>query len=384
MYQRLETFDAIVIGARVAGAATAMQLARGGARVLMVDSAAEIGDTLSTHAMTRPAVTLLERWGLGEKLVAANTAVVRQTTFDYGGERIAIPIKPVGGLPGLISPRRWLLDPMLADAAVAAGAELRLATRFEGVTTGDRGQVTGAVLRDGRGRAFTARCRLLIGADGRMSRVAQAVRAPVLTTTPRGAATVYGYYAGIPNEGYRWMFAPGLQAGVIPTNDGLHCIFASCPPSAFRRRFGMDAEKGLISAVARFDPHVAGQMASSGPAERLARFAGAPGHIRSAAGDGWALVGDAGYFKDPATAHGMTDALMDAHRLSGAILSGAGLRDFVRRRNAQAFEFLHLTAKIGALDWSLDALKRHHQQLSKLISAENGELRENAGLERAA
>ncbi|WP_428646304.1 FAD-dependent oxidoreductase [Roseibium sp.] len=384
MYAPHETYDAIIIGARVAGAATAMLLAKGGARVLLVDSAARIGDTLSTHALMRPAVALLERWGLAEKLVEAGTAVVTNTTFHYDRERISIPLKPVGSLPGLISPRRWLLDPMLVDAAVAAGAEVRLSTRFEGVTTGADGQVSGVVLCDPNGHAYSARCRLLVGADGRVSRVAGAVKAPVLKATPRGAATIYGYFADIPNEGYRWMFSPSLQTGLIPTNDGLHCVFASCPPADFRVRFGDDAGSGLVAAIAATDPDVAEQLASAGAAQRLIRFGGAPGHIRAGAGAGWALVGDAGYFKDPATAHGISDALLDAHRLSGAVLSGAGLRAYVRQRNAHGFEFLQLTTKIGALDWSLETLKLHHQRLSAIINAESAELSDPAELRVAA
>ncbi len=384
MYQRSETYDAIIIGARVAGAATAMLLARGGARVLLVDRAAQIGDTLSTHALMRPAVALLDRWGLAEKLVEAGTAVVTQTTFHYGQERISIPLKPVGSLPGLIAPRRWLLDPMLVEAAVAAGAELRLSTRLEGVSTGPDGQVTGVVLCDSTGHTYSARCRLLVGADGRVSRVAGAVNTPVLEETPRGAATIYGYFAGIPNEGYRWMFSPSLQTGLIPTTGGLHCVFASCPTGDFRTRFGVDAEAGLIAAIAETDPDVAERLASAGAAERLIRFGGAPGHIRAAAGAGWALVGDAGYFKDPATAHGISDALLDAHRLSDAVLSGAGLRAYVRQRNAHGFEFLQLTTKIGALDWSLEALKLHHQRLSAIITAESAELSDPAEVRVAA
>ncbi|WP_217362415.1 NAD(P)/FAD-dependent oxidoreductase [Ruegeria arenilitoris] len=383
MNMRHETFDAIVVGARVAGAATAMLLARGGARVLLVDSADRIGDTMSTHALMRPAVTLLDRWGLAERLVSEGTAVVTRTSFQYGRERIEIPMKPVGALPGLISPRRWLLDPMLLEAAVAAGADLRLSTAFEGVTTGPDGTVTGAILRNRLGQSQTVRCRLLVGADGRLSRVAAAVSAAMLEVTPRGAATIYGYVDGLPNEGNRWMFSPGLQAGLIPTTAGLHCVFASCPQGDFRARFAPDALAGLVAAIAVTDQEVAAHIACTGPVERLTRFAGAPGHIRAAAGKGWALVGDAGYFKDPATAHGISDALLDAHRLAAAVF-GAGLRAYVQSRNAHGFEFLQLTAKIGAMDWPLDVLKVHHQRLSSIINAESAELADTADLRAAA
>ena len=56
-------YDVVVVGARASGAATALLLSRGGARVLLVDRDPRIEDTLSTHALMRPAVQLLAQWG---------------------------------------------------------------------------------------------------------------------------------------------------------------------------------------------------------------------------------------------------------------------------------------------------------------------------------
>ena len=133
-------YDAIIVGGRVAGSSTAMLMARAGAKVLLVDRASEIGDTLSTHALMRAAVALLDEWGLAEGLVEAGTPSVDWTTFQYDAEQIRIPIKPSGRVGGLLAPRRWLLDRSLAEAAVAAGAELRLGTSFEGCLIDDDGR----------------------------------------------------------------------------------------------------------------------------------------------------------------------------------------------------------------------------------------------------
>ena len=82
-------WDVIVVGARVAGAATAMLLARAGLRVLCVDRARYGSDTLSTHALMRGGVLQLQRWGLLDAVVAAGTPPVRRTVFHYGDEAVA-------------------------------------------------------------------------------------------------------------------------------------------------------------------------------------------------------------------------------------------------------------------------------------------------------
>ncbi|HRW14111.1 FAD-dependent monooxygenase, partial [Amaricoccus sp.] len=103
-------YDAVIVGARVAGAATGLALAAEGARVLILDRAPEIGDTLSTHALMRPGVELLARWGLLDRLLDAGTPLVRQAQFHYGAERVTVPVRPGPLAEGLIAPRRWLLD----------------------------------------------------------------------------------------------------------------------------------------------------------------------------------------------------------------------------------------------------------------------------------
>src|SRR5438067_2970809 len=115
-------YDAIIVGARCAGAATAMLLAKAGLRVLAVDRQAYGSDTLSTHALMRPAVMQLSRWGLLEPLIQAGTPVIGATTFHYGEREVAVAIRPEPGIPGLVAPRRTVLDRILVDAARDVGA----------------------------------------------------------------------------------------------------------------------------------------------------------------------------------------------------------------------------------------------------------------------
>lgn len=369
-----QTYDAVIIGARCAGAATGMLLARAGAKVLIVDRDARIGDTLSTHALMRPAVSLLSAWGLIDQ-VAEHAPCVTQTTFHYGNEEVTVPIRPTQQASGLFAPRRWHLDQLLLDAAEAAGADIRLGHSCDGLFRSTSGAVTGVIFRDRQGRRHRIRCRMLIGADGRSSRVAELVGAPLQAYSPDRSATVYGYISGLSNQGYRWFYGDGIAAGAIPTNDGQHCLFASCKPNAFRQTFGMDAAEGAAEIFEYWEPAIAELIRSNGFSDKMRRYGGAPGHIRACAGDGWALVGDAGYFKDPATAHGITDAFLDANRLSRALehTPGDG-SSYQMARNLNAPGFFNLTQRIASLECDIETLKGLHIELNAFMKAESTEL----------
>ena len=114
--------DVVVVGARAAGAATAMLLARAGLDVLVVDRGRYGADTLSTHAILRGGVLQLHRWGLLDEIVAAGTPAIRRTTFHYATDQVSVTVKPSHGIDALYAPRRTVLDPILVDAATAAAA----------------------------------------------------------------------------------------------------------------------------------------------------------------------------------------------------------------------------------------------------------------------
>ena len=124
-------YDVVIVGARCAGAATAMLLARAGHRVLVVDRGRYGTDTLSTHALMRGAVIQLHRWNVLPAVVAAGTTPVRQATFFYGDESVAVPIAPRDGIDALYAPRRHVLDRLLVDAARVAGADVAYGVRIK-------------------------------------------------------------------------------------------------------------------------------------------------------------------------------------------------------------------------------------------------------------
>ncbi len=365
--------DAVIVGGRCAGAATAMLLARAGLRVLVIERDDYGTDALSTHALMRTGAALLGRWGILDRIAAAGTPLVRKTTFDYDGERIEIDIRPDPDTPGLFAPRRTVLDRHLVDAAIAAGAEVRFGTRATELMRDSSGRVNGVVMTDRNGRHTSVRADLVIGADGRHSMVASQTDARRIASAPATTAGVFGYIPGLPNDGYLWFFAEGAHLSVIPTNGGEHCVCAIVHRDRYREVFGASPEAGFLNLVRRFDPAMADTVSAQMQDVRLRRWGGAEGFMRRCQGRGWALVGDAGYFKDPLTAHGITDAFRDASLLAQTYISRgrSGLVEYERTRNRLSYDLFDVTRDIAGFQWSLDELKGLHAELNATMKAEH-------------
>ncbi len=371
-HQLANRYDAIVVGARCAGAATAMLLAQAGAKVLVVDRGAYGSDTLSTHALMRTGVALLSRWGVLPSIVGAGTPLIRRTSFVYGNERIDIDIKPGNGIDALYAPRRTILDRCLVDAAVDAGADVKFHTRLEDVLRDGSGRVTGIVALRPDGVRLAINGDIVIGADGVRSTLAQLVNAPVYITSKHRAAAVFGYFDGIADRGNIWYFRPGSSVGLIPTNDGAHCVFALLPPQDFRSQFENNPFEAFLAIIEPYDRYLANLIRSAPNARRLRRFPGINGYFRQAHGPGWALVGDAGYFKDPITAHGITDALRDSELLARAVLSTDrnALAEYQYIRDGLSRPLFEVTDAIASFEWELEDLKSHHAALNRAMKDE--------------
>lgn len=364
------TYDVIVAGARSAGASTALLLARAGLRVLVVDPVPPQRDPLSTHALMRGAVLQLDRWGLLDEVRKSGAPPIRRTRFHYGSKKVEVDIRPRHGVDALYAPRRTVLDPMLARAAKEAGAELRYGWAVGGVLRNRRDRVVGAVLKGPGVDPFAVRAQLLIGADGIHSAVARLVEAPVDLACHHATANLYQYWTGLSPDAYEWYYGPGLAAGEIPTNDGASCVFLSAPPARLKG-LGRAARQSLflegLEASAPGLPSRLGQ-----PASTLRGFLGRPGYLKRAHGPGWALVGDAGYFKDPLTAHGITDALRDAEILARAVVSGGdtSLLRYQNQRDALSRNLLRVSDRIASLEWTLAELSELHLELNREMKAE--------------
>jgi len=336
---RAGRYDVIVVGARVAGAATAMLLARQGLRVLVVDRVSFPSDTISSHQLQVPGVALLQRWGLLGKLAAAGTPPTRRVRFDAGAGLVLDGQFPAcAGVDALYSPRRTLLDTILVEAARAAGAEVRENFRVTQLMASG-GRVTG-IRGSARGRPAVAdTAGLVIGADGKRSLVASAVGARRYHERPVRSFASYSYWAGVPASAGELYQRPGRAVAVFPTNDGLTMVYAAAPMTEFAAARA-DLEGHYLRTL-DLCGDLGERVRSGARAERLRTTPDQPNTFRCSHGPGWALAGDAGVVMDSVSAQGMTNALRDASYLSAAVVAGLGgsrpladaLHDHQRRRD---------------------------------------------------
>jgi 2-polyprenyl-6-methoxyphenol hydroxylase-like FAD-dependent oxidoreductase len=315
-------YDVIVVGARVAGAATAMLLARAGLRVLALDRATFPSDTVSSHQVQVPGVALLHRWGVLDRLVAAGTPPTRRVRFDPGHVVLEGAFPASGGVDALYSPRRTLLDAMLVAAAREAGAEVIEGVRVEELTVDPGGRVNGIRGTRRGGATLHATADLVVGADGKHSTVARLVGAHAYRTRPVRAFACYGYHAGAPLAGGEIYQRPGLAVAAFPTNDDLTMVYVSAPLGEFDR-FRRDIEGSYLDSLDRCGD--LGERVRGGfRVERLRTTPDQPNTFRAAGGPGWALVGDAGVVMDSITGQGIGHALRDADGLAAAVVAGLG------------------------------------------------------------
>lgn len=364
--------DIVVVGARCAGASTAMLLARQGFRVLAIDRGRYGTDTLSTHALMRGGVQQLARWGLLEKLEQSATPPVRTTSFHYGDDIVEVLIKPAGGVEALYAPRRTVLDALLVDGARASGARVEYDLRFVDVLESSEGRVEGVCLRDSDGNEYVVRADLVVGADGLRSSFARKVGARKYRQGSYAGGVIFAYWSGLKISGYHWYYRPGSSAGAIPTTDGLTCVFAAVSESQFREEIASDVESGYRRILTECDGGLASQLEASERVDNFRGFAGIPGFFRQSWGSGWALVGDAGYFRDPITAHGITDALRDAELLSRAAAEGTedALRVYQETRDSLSQEIFEISDYIASFEWTLSKVQESHIHLSKAMGRE--------------
>src|SRR5437588_3489142 len=367
-------YDAIIVGSRCAGAASARLLAQKGHRVLMVDRAHFPSDTVSTHCVTFGGVTQLRRWGLLDRVLATNVPWVPAFTLTIGPNELRDPL-PVDDEMGTVSPRRTVLDKLLVDAAVEEGAELR-----EGITVKDMlrddGRVVGIMGHDEQGNAVEERTAIVIGADGTHSFVAKAAGAEVYDERPGHGSGYYAYFSGIPADSVELAFNEGHFAGVFPTNDEQTCVFAGKSDDEFRD-FKDDVDAAHADTVAVANKRLGGWMRDATREGRFFAFRTIPGFFRKPYGPGWALVGDAGYHKDPVTGHGITDAFRDAELLADAVHAGLDgspldetLAAYQARRDELSRDVYETTQEIAGLGWDEETLLAVFMRFGAAVMAE--------------
>jgi 2-polyprenyl-6-methoxyphenol hydroxylase-like FAD-dependent oxidoreductase len=348
--------DVVVVGARAAGSATALLLARMGHDVAVLERARFPSDTLSTHSISRSGVVQLSRWGLLDRVLASGAPAIRQVTFHVEGESVTRPIKLYAGVDLLVAPRRRVLDAIVADAAQAAGASIRFGVTVTGLRH-EGGRVVGVTARDAAGAPLELDARFVVGADGLRSRVARSVGASIDVVGHSDGATHYAYYAGPEWEGHEFFVADGTLAGVFPTNDGEACIWG-CSPGwrAVRiRRRAPSLAAAFDDMLVEAAPDLAARLRRARRTSPVRGTSRLPNQVRQAFGPGWALVGDAGYHRDAVTGHGLSDAFRDAELLAvaldgalrGELYETAALAGYQRQRNQALREIFAITCALA-------------------------------------
>jgi 2-polyprenyl-6-methoxyphenol hydroxylase-like FAD-dependent oxidoreductase len=355
---QLARHDVAIVGARAAGAASALLLARLGHDVVLVDRAERATDTVSTHQIARTGVVALQRWGLLAGVLASGAPPLRQVTFHTEGGSVTRTVRHQSNVDFLVAPRRYVLDTLLADAAVRAGAVCRTGIVIDGVRRDGTGRVGGVTGHNRGGDRVEIAARFVVGADGLSSRVARSVGAGLIEDRGTGGATHYAYFAGPAWPGIEFHTTDRAFAGVFPTHDAEACVWI-CAPEVDARA----ARRAAGSAAAAFEQqlrHAAPELLRRlGSARRTAPIRGlfrSPNQLRHAHGPGWALVGDAGFHRDAVSAHGISDAFRDAELLAVAlddILTGrtdepAALARYQARRDAALREVFDLTCALVA------------------------------------
>jgi flavin-dependent dehydrogenase len=349
-----KSYDAIVVGARCAGSPTAMLLAQKGYRVLVVDRAAFPSDTVSTHFIHAPGVAALHRWGLLDRVIASNCPPVDTYSFDFGPVTISGTPRASDGIATAYAPRRTVLDKILVDAAARAGAEVREHFTVEEVVVED-GSVVGIRGHGADGKSVVERARVVIGADGRNSHVAKAVAPAQYNEKPMLMWAYYSYWSGLPIDSFSTTIRPDRGWAAFPTNDGLTLVVVGWP-NAESTAYKSDVEANYLKTL-ELAPEFAARVRG---AKREERFAGGavPNFFRTPYGPGWALVGDAGYTKDPITAQGISDAFHDAELCSEALdaaFTGArpyadAMAEYQQTRDTRALPLYEFTTQLATME----------------------------------
>jgi flavin-dependent dehydrogenase len=350
----MAAYDAIVVGLRCAGAPLTMLLARKGYRVLGVDRASFPSDTISTHFLWPRTTAMLSAWGLLERLARTGCPPIEAVTLDVGPVSIRGRPDAVDGTAVMYCPRRRVLDAMLVEAAREAGAELREGTTVTGLVW-RQGQVVGVETTERGGRRCVEHAGIVIGADGLWSRVARAVDAPAEIHQESRSCAYYAYWGGVPTDGVEFYRRRGRVILVFPTHDDQTCIYVGWPcdeTDAYRA----DVNAGYLATL-DLAPDLARRVAAGRQAQAFKGTNKLPNYYRRAWGNGWALVGDAAYHRDPISGMGIGDAFLGARLLAETFDSAmqsttplvsalAGYQAELQRRTRPVFDYTLLSAAL--------------------------------------
>ncbi|WP_116140578.1 NAD(P)/FAD-dependent oxidoreductase [Trinickia diaoshuihuensis] len=365
----MERFDVIVVGASVSGAPTAMLLARRGYKVLLIDRKHFPRDTLSTHFIWPRGVSYLKRWGIADSILSETPHFTRMEVSVEGISIVgSIPLPAieqrflelhgdsVGATNTYCGPRRLLLDHILVKAAATAGADIREGVTFTRPIT-ENSKIIGIQAVTEQGAQLQATAPVVIGADGRFSQFAKAVRAETIDYRETSTFAYFGYFSGIDKQGLTIRNRGRLGTAIFPTSDGTHMVLAY-GPSAWWDHFRRDPEASFLRTYDFCDADSAERIRTSKREEPFKACGSMPAFQRANIGDSWALIGDAGSFKDQVTAMGITHAFRDAELISfhidralrGEIPLGEALRTYRTVRSGDYEAYFNFVCRVAELN----------------------------------
>jgi flavin-dependent dehydrogenase len=202
---------------------------------------------------------------------------------------------------------------------------------------------------------------------------------------------LYGYWSDVDVDGYEWFYRPGLTGGLVPTNDGRVCVWVGAPSERFRNDLYAQGRPAIQPIMSTLNRQAGRRVAAGRRVGPVRGFPGIRGFVRQAWGPGWALVGDAGHFKDPLSSHGITDALRDAELLArGVSLALHGLpehevlSDYQAIRDRLSIRLFEVTDAIASYRWDLADISSLQLELSAAMRDEVDALLELDKLEGPA
>lgn len=363
-------FDVVIVGARCAGAPLALDLAKRGLRVCLVDRARFPSEVPSTHLIHPNGVSRLAELGLLRQLLATGAPPLVAGSFTLEDVTMEMPSEVEAGFEApWLCIRRVVLDELLIEAAAEGGVEVLTETAVDGLVMND------GVVRGVRVKGQELRAHLVVGADGPHSTIARLVRADTYHRTLQGRVFLWGYFEeGAVPEGHSYLGAKG-ELGFISasTDSGLFMAGVGVPKNQ-RGSYLRDTEAGLrrgLGQVGELGEYVR-PFPLVGPVRAMTRW---EGFFREATGPGWVLVGDAGHFKDPTPGQGISDALRQGKKLAGVIEAGLGLgrleerlHQWWRWRDEDAWEMYWLAADMG----SETGVERVVVEMFRRLTAEPG------------
>jgi 2-polyprenyl-6-methoxyphenol hydroxylase-like FAD-dependent oxidoreductase len=350
----IEETDVVIVGARVAGTATAIPLVRAGLRVVVLDKVRFPSDTLSTHALVPSGVQEVLMMGALDRVLALGPAKPRYLTVNDGPVSFRERFREFMGIDfGLCIPRDQL-DVLLVETARAAGVDVRERCGVEDVVW--RGERAAGIRYRIGGQAdevHEIHAPMVVGADGRRSRMAAALG---VWQPYRGSKNLRSFafrYVDDPvgaqgQDAFEIYRAEGNMALVLPSCPAGRATVVHMCDSKDIPRFRAQPEEIWQEKLAR-DPRLRERIGDATNMSKLRSTDDLSAFYRRSSGPGWALVGDAGHFKDPLTGNGQRDALRHGRLLGQAIARtfgdptalDAALREYERERDRDTISTYH-------------------------------------------